>query len=137
MRPRESYFLHDHERSTDVESRKNGRNTPRIFLCLREIRQICLIKFDAVIVRKCAFIDIAWVYLHKMHKHECCFFCNRGFFLFISTILNFPPFLKKGLSFFLNFHENQLTRGHIWRIYAWFGLLIFFLLMHVATTCGL
>ena len=59
MRPRESYFLHDHERSTDVKSRKNGRNTPRIFLCLREILQICLIKLDAVIVRKCAFINIA------------------------------------------------------------------------------
>ena len=35
-------------------------------------------------------------------------------------------YLKKGPRFDLNFHENQLTRGYSWWIYAWFCLLIFF-----------
>ena len=44
-------------------------------------------------------------------------------------------YLTKGPRFDLNFHENQLTRGYIWWIYNWFCLLIFFLSMHVPTTC--
>ena len=44
-------------------------------------------------------------------------------------------YLKKGLSFFLYFHKNQLQGGPSWWIYAWFGLLIFFLSIHAPTTC--
>ena len=33
-------------------------------------------------------------------------------------------YLKKGLSFYLYFHKNQLQGGPSWWIYAWFRLLI-------------
>ena len=44
-------------------------------------------------------------------------------------------YLKKGLSFYLYFHKNQLQGGPSWWIYAWFGLLIFFLSIHAPITC--
>ena len=46
-------------------------------------------------------------------------------------------YLKKGLSFYLYFHKNQLQGGPSWWIYAWFGLLIFFLSIHAPITCDL
>ena len=59
------------------------------------------------------------------------------------VLFEIPPFvtsknyyLKKDLRFFLYFHKNQPQGGPSWWIYAWFGLHIFFLSTHAATTCG-